>query len=42
MGIVVEVMLVKSLIPCILIRARLRGSKTIDFILDLNCFFATE
>lgn len=34
MGIVVEVMLAKSLIACILIRVRLRGCKAIDFILD--------
>lgn len=38
MGIVVEVMLAKSLIACILIRVRLRSCKAIDFILDLQCF----
>lgn len=36
MGIVVEVMLAKSLIACILIRVRLRGCKAIDFILELH------
>lgn len=38
MGIVVEVMLAKSLIACILIRVSLRGCKAIDFILNLHCF----
>lgn len=38
MGIVVEVMLVKSLIACILIKVGLRGCKAIDFILDFCCF----
>ena len=38
MGIVVEVMLAKSLIACILIRVRLRGCKAIDFILDMHSF----
>lgn len=38
MSVVVEVMLAKSLIACILIRKSLRSCKAIDLILDLHYF----